>query len=174
MAWTKVYTATVAGVAVIVAAGITTITVEELSQSHALKKSDDLWKSMNFSKAPIAESGQHFLRTLGSIELHDATNQVTITISQRDDHKISGSALWTPHGAVGGGGFTKPLTRDGWFIYAEDTSHIWVFTGETLSLVHYTDKEISDESSSEVDKICPKEVREALPESFRKSGRFSP
>ena len=74
----------------------------------------------------MAESGQHFLRTLGSIELHDATNQVTITTSEGDDHKISVSALWTPHGALAGGGFTKPLTGDGWFIYAEDDSHIWV------------------------------------------------
>jgi hypothetical protein len=122
----------------------------------------------------MAESDQHCFRTLGSIELHDATNQVTITTSQGDEHKISVSVLWTKHGDLAVGGFTKPLTRDGWFIYAEDDSRIWVFTGETLSLVHHTDKKTSDESSSEVDKLCPKVVREALPENFRKSGRFLP
>jgi RNA polymerase sigma factor (sigma-70 family) len=53
MAWTKVKTATVAGLAVVLAAGITTITIEKLSPSHTLKKSDDLWESMDFSKAPI-------------------------------------------------------------------------------------------------------------------------
>lgn len=122
----------------------------------------------------MAESGQHFLRTLGSIELHDATNKVTITTSQGDDHRISVSVLWAQHGDLAVGGFTKPLTRDGWFIYAENGSRIWVFTGETLSLLHHTDKMTNDESSSEVDKLCPKVVREALPENFRKSGRFLP
>lgn len=53
MAWTKMKTAVVAGLAVVLAAGIATITVERLSPSHALKESDDLWESMDFSKAPI-------------------------------------------------------------------------------------------------------------------------
>jgi RNA polymerase sigma factor (sigma-70 family) len=53
MAWTKVKTAIVAGLAVVLAAGITAITVERLSPSHALKESGDFWESMDFSKAPI-------------------------------------------------------------------------------------------------------------------------
>ncbi|HXI71635.1 MAG TPA: hypothetical protein VNN22_14870 [Verrucomicrobiae bacterium] len=138
----------------------------------------------------MAESGQYFLRTFGSIELDDATNQVTITTSQSDSHKNSAFVVWRS-----GRRFDIPLTCDGWFVYAEDARHIWVFTGEaivlmphtgmqttnaedychvwvfndkTIQLTHHTDKQTTNELSAEFDKVCPKVVRDALPESFRK------
>ena len=111
----------------------------------------------------MAESGQYFLRTFGSIELDDATNQVTITTSQSDSHKNSAFVVWRS-----GGRFDIPLTHDGWFVYAEDARHIWVFNDKTIQLTHHTDKQTTNELSAEFDKVCPKVVRDALPESFRK------
>jgi len=79
MAWTKVKTAT-AGLAVVLAAGITTITVERLSPSHAPKESNDLWESMDFSKAPIGV----IIR-----ETH-YTNVEDIAVSQRGNNQNIG------------------------------------------------------------------------------------
>ena len=112
----------------------------------------------------MADSGQHFFRTLGSFKVNDATHPVVITITNSSTTKISVAVKWPS-----GDGVTKPLTRDGWFIYAEDASRVWVFDGENLSLVHRTDEMVTDESSPKVFKICPKEVRDALPESYRKA-----
>jgi hypothetical protein len=114
----------------------------------------------------MADPAPHFLRTLGSFAMNDATNHVVITTSE-SDNKFYVAVVWNSTDGVHTG-FTNSLTRDGWFIYGENASHVWVFTGETLSLLHNTGKDVSDESSPEVDKACPKEVRDALPEIFRK------
>jgi hypothetical protein len=114
----------------------------------------------------MAEPAPHFLRTLGSFAMNDATNHAVITTSKSDDNKFSVAVVWNSTDGVHVG-ITKPLTRDGWFVYAENAFQVWVFTGETLSLVHKTDKNISDESSPEIDGICPKAVWDVLPENFR-------
>jgi hypothetical protein len=110
----------------------------------------------------MADSSQHLFRTPGSFKVNDATNPVIVTITNSSTAKTSVSIKWPS-----GEGATKPLA-DGWFVYAEDASRVWVFTGEVLSLIHRTDEMVTDESSAKVDKICPKEVRDVLPESYRK------
>jgi hypothetical protein len=110
----------------------------------------------------MAQSG-HFLRSIGSCAMNDAGNQTTVTATKGDDNKVSVNIRWRP-----ADGATKPMTAAGWFVFVEDVSRVWVFDGDALSLFHRTDKGLTDSSSSEVYKTCPKEVRVALPESFRK------
>ena len=62
-------------------------------------------------------------------------NDAVITTSKSDDNKFSVAVVWNSTDGVHVG-ITKPLTRDGWFVYAENAFQVWVFTGETLSLVH--------------------------------------
>jgi hypothetical protein len=111
----------------------------------------------------MADSGQHFLRTLGSFKVNDAAHPVVITITNSSTAQISVAIKWPS-----GEGATKPLIGDTWFVYAEDASRVWVFTGENLSLIHRTDEMVTDFSDAKTDKLCPKEVRDALPDSYRK------
>jgi hypothetical protein len=114
----------------------------------------------------MADTSQHFLRTLGSIQLHDATNQVTITATKTGDKKPS--LVVSLHVDDSTSSDTVSELGAGWFAFVEDFTHVWVYDGGTLRLVHFTDKSITDSSSPEVDRTCPKEVRDALPESYRK------
>jgi hypothetical protein len=123
--------------------------------------------TLAISLSCLAESGtnsQGFIRKLGGYPLSDtSTNRLTIVAAKGTDGKLSVTLTWNASDSV-----TKPL-RDGWFIYPARTMHrFWVFDGDTLSLLSHTASGISDESNPEVDKTCPKEVRDALPESIRK------
>ena len=118
-----------------------------------------------FSMADSGANSRGFFRKLGGYTLSDTTtNRLTIVAAKSSDGKLSVAIKWSS-----GDGVTKAL-RDGWFIFPERTLHrIWVFDGDALSLLKHTDKGLSDESSPDVAKTCPKEVRDALPESVRKN-----
>jgi len=114
----------------------------------------------------MAASGQHFFRTLGSFAFHDSTNQITIAATKSGDKEPSLVVSW--HVGDSTSSATVSQIGDGWFAFVEDMTHVWVFDGEALRLLHCTDKRLTDSSSAEIDKTCPKDVRAALPESYRK------
>ena len=115
----------------------------------------------------MADPSPHFLRTTGRVQVNDTTNQVTVTATESSDQKLSLSASWRID-AEATTSDTMPLMRDGWFVFVEDVSRVWVFDGVVLRLLHYTDRNQSDTVVSEIDQSCPQEVRDALPESYRK------
>ena len=125
-----------------------------------------------------AATGEHFLHTFGSFTLHDGTNQVSVTASQNGDKLGSVLLLWPNYNSTVSdlppGDYkvssSVPLIANGWFVFAKDATHIWVFDGDSLFSMTFTDKFLEDKyiSASKVDKFCPKEVRDALPKTYYK------
>jgi hypothetical protein len=122
----------------------------------------------------VAQSGGHFLRHFGSATVVDSQNQVIdqviVEATEVEDKRSSVAVTWKPmsHGKKVVVSKTKPLAREGWFVFVEDTSRVWVFDGNELSLLHYNGKSLTDSLLAELKTTCPKEVRDALPENFRK------
>jgi hypothetical protein len=126
----------------------------------------------------VAGTNEHFLHAFGSFTLRDATNQVTVTASQKGDKLGSVLISWPGydstvsdlppgHGTIS---HSAPLIANGWFVFAEDATHLWVFDGVSLSFETFKGKFQTGTfiSASKVDKSCPKEVRDALPKSYYK------
>jgi hypothetical protein len=111
----------------------------------------------------LADSDEHFLRKPGSIAFGDATNQVDITATEGDASRLSVSVKWRS-----GDGAKFSVTQVGWFVFIESASRVWVFDGDHLSLLHFHAKSLWCESKPEITKTCPEQVRDVLPESFRK------
>jgi len=143
---------------------ITSIMVATILIAGCGKKS-----SSSSTALPPVDLGQYSLRTPGRFQMNDATNQVTVTVTDSGDKKLLLSLSWRAND-VAATTATRSLVRDGWFVFAEDVSHIWVFDGGTLWLSSNTDKSQADTfiPESEVDKRCPKKVRDALPERYHK------
>jgi hypothetical protein len=114
-----------------------------------------------------ASERQNFIRTFGGRVIQD-TSGTTLKVDavKGTADKPSVSVAWSTGNTRSAS--TKPLPKEGWFVFVQDISHVWVFDGEALSLLHNTGKSLSDESSNEAFKTCPGEVRNALPESLRK------
>jgi len=114
--------------------------------------------------ADSAVNSHGFLRKLGTYPVRDSsTNRLTITAARGNDGKLFAHLTWNS-----GTSATKPL-HDGWFIFPERMMHrIWVYDGESLSVLNHTGKSLTDESSPDAFKNCPKAVRDALPEGARK------
>jgi hypothetical protein len=126
----------------------------------------------------MAGIDEHFLHTFGSFTQRDRTNQVSVTASQKGDKPGSVLILWPGYDSTVSdlppGDYkiseTVPLIANGWFVFAEDATHVWVFDGVSLRFVTFRGKVHTDTtiSASEVDKCCPKKVRDALPKSYYK------
>ena len=126
----------------------------------------------------MAGNDEHFLHTFGGFTLRDRTNQVSVTASQKSDKPGSVLISWPGYDSsvsdMPPGDYkisdSVPLIADGWFVFAEDATHVWVFDGRALILVTFIGKtqENTTISVSEIDKCCPKEVRDALPKSYYK------
>ena len=120
---------------------------------------------LNLGRA--AETDAHFLRLIGAMNLGDAR---TSTHLAAEASKTNAYPLVTVTWHAGNvtESSVKPMMKAGWFVFAEHPARIWVFDGQTLSLVERSDKALSDSSSVEAFKKCPKAVRDALPEQVRK------
>jgi len=122
-----------------------------------------------------AGTDKHFLNSFGNFTLRDSTNQVSVTASQSGDKSGSILILWAGYDSTGSdlppGDYkisdAVPLIENGWFVFAEDSTHIWVFDGGTLRFMHFVGKTLTDTASPTADKSWPKQVRDALPESYR-------
>jgi hypothetical protein len=126
----------------------------------------------------LAGTEEHFLHTFGGFTLRDRTNQVSVTASQIDDKPGSVLISWPGYDSTVSdlppGDYkiseSVPLSANGWFVFAEDATHVWVFDGVSLRLVTFIGKDHADTTipASEVDKLCPKQVRDSLPENYYK------
>jgi hypothetical protein len=126
----------------------------------------------------LAGTAERFLHAFGSFTLRDGTNQVSVAASHTGDGPGSVLISWPGYDATVSdlppGDYkiadSVPLTANGWFVFAEDATHIWVFDGVSLRFVTFRGKIQANTSisASEVDKSCPKEVRDALPKSYYK------
>jgi len=127
----------------------------------------------------MAGTDGHFLSTLGTITLRDRTNQVSVTASRQGDKPGTVSISWPGYNASDSDlpagevtiSQTMALVADGWFVFAEHATLVLVFDGSTLTSVSHLGKLLKSTviSSSQVEKLCPKKVRDALPKSFRKN-----
>jgi hypothetical protein len=115
----------------------------------------------------MADPSQHLLRTLGHFQVTDATNQVTVAATESRDQKQSLSLSWRMSDSETTS--ETMLVKGGWFVFVEDPSHVWVFDGTSLRLSQYSYRCQSDKFLSKTDKNYPEEVRDALPESYRKN-----
>ncbi len=125
--------------------------------------------SLAFACCLYAAAGEreNFVRTFGSRMIRDTSGTtLKIAAAKGTDLKPSVTLTWSKGDTVESA--AKPLLKDGWFVCVQNISHVWVFDGEALSLLHKADQSLSDESSMEAFKTCPEEVRKALPESSRK------
>lgn len=115
----------------------------------------------------MAESGGHFLRAPGRFTRLDGTRQVSVSASQNNDKMTSVLISWHVDDSTFSD--TVPQLGNDWFVFAEDASHVWVFDGGRHWLASFIAKTQADTfiPPSEVDKRCPKEVRDALPDSYR-------
>ena len=110
---------------------------------------------------------QNFVRTFGGRIIKDPSGTtLKVAAVNGTADKPSVSVTWSEGDTRTAS--TKPVLRDGWFVFVQDISHVWVFDGEALSVLLKTDKSLTDESSIKALKTCPEEVRNALPESLRK------
>jgi hypothetical protein len=126
----------------------------------------------------MAGTDGHFLNDFGGLTLCDGTNRVSVTASRNGDMMGSILISWPGYEATVSdlppGNYTisdsVPLIANGWFVFVQDVTHIWVFDGGALRLATFMGKTQSDTSisASEVDKCCPQEVRDALPNSYHK------
>ena len=126
----------------------------------------------------MAGTDEHFLHNFGGFTLRDGTNRVSVTASQNGDKMGSVLISWRGYDSTVSdlppGDYTVsgsvPIIANGWFVFAKDATHVWVFDGGALRLVTFIGKTLANTtiSASEVDKCCPQEVRDALPESFRR------
>ena len=126
----------------------------------------------------MAGTNEHFLHAFGSFTLRDATNQVTVTASQQGDKLGSVLISWPGYDSTvsdmppGDYKFSHSvsLITNGWFVFAEDSTHVWIFDGVSLDFVTVKGKFETGTfiPPSKVDKSCPKEVRDALPKSYYK------
>lgn len=126
----------------------------------------------------LAGTDEHFLHNFGSFTLRDGTNQVSVTASQNGDKTRSILISWPGYDSTVSdlppGRYTisdsAPLIANGWFVFAQNATHVWVFDGVALRLVTFIGKNQADVGvpPSEVDKCCPKEVRDALPKSYHR------
>jgi hypothetical protein len=126
----------------------------------------------------MAGTDEHFLHTFSSFMVRDRTNQVSVTASQNGDKPGSVLISWSGYDSTVSGMLpgnykisdSVPLIADGWFVFAENAIHVWVFDGRGLRLATFIGKTQDNTTIcvSEIDKLCPKEVRDALPKSFYK------
>lgn len=125
-----------------------------------------------------AEPGKHLLRAPGSFTLRDGTNEVTVTASQKSNQTNSVTISWPGYDAtvtdlppgIYKTSETIPLKADGWFVCAASATQVWVFDGVGLRKLTFIGKNQTDEymAAPNIDKDCPKEVREALPRGYSK------
>ncbi|MEW6306533.1 MAG: hypothetical protein AB1705_23960 [Verrucomicrobiota bacterium] len=123
--------------------------------------------AMFCSGVGAAEGERQFLRSVGSLSLSDAQVHALVTVSKSTNAFPTVSVTWRA-GGVATDANSKSMTQAGWFVFAEQPARIWVFDGDGLSLLERSDKALSDSSSPEAFKRCPRQVREALPERIRK------
>src|SRR5271167_2495707 len=110
----------------------------------------------------MAGTDEHFLHTFGGFTLRDRTNQVSVTASQQGDKPGSVLILWPGYDSTVSdmppGDYkiseSIPLVAKGWFVFAEDATHVWVFDGASLRFVTFRGKVHADTtiSACEVDR----------------------
>ncbi len=112
------------------------------------------------------ESGRHFLRSVGTLSESDAKVRAVVIATASTNAHPNVSVTWRAGDVTDSA--SKPMNHAGWFVFVEQPSRIWIFDGDGLSLLERRDKTVSDSSSAEVFKSCPKSVRDALPEKIQK------
>lgn len=112
------------------------------------------------------ESDRHFLRSVGTVSQSDAQVRAVVTATASTNAHPDVSVTWRSGDVTDSA--SKTMTHAGWFVFVEQPSRVWIFDGDALSLLERRDKTVSDSSSAEVFKSCPKPVRDALPEKIQK------
>jgi len=134
--------------------------------THRIVRAITLAAALISGLSSAAENDRHFLRSIGAFSLSNAKVHTDVTVSTSTNQYPTVSIVWRSGDVTTSN--TKPMTKTGWFVFAEQPTRVWVFTGEILSLVEQTDETVSDSSSVEAFKTCPKQVRDALPEEIRR------
>jgi hypothetical protein len=113
-----------------------------------------------------AESDHRFLRSVETISQSDAQVSAVVTATQRTNASPNVSVTWRAGDVTDSA--SKLTAYAGWFVFVEQPSRVWFFDGDALRLLERRVKFVSDSSSEEVFKSCPKVVRDALPEKIQK------
>ena len=133
--------------------------------THRITLVFSLTVMLAFTSASAAESDRRFLRSVGTISESAAGVRTVVTATMSTNAQPNVSVTWRAGDVTDSA--SKPMTQAGWFVFAEQPSRVWIFDGDALSLLERHDKTVSDSSSAEDFKRCPKRVRDALPEKIR-------
>ena len=134
--------------------------------THRIILAFSLTATLACTSVSAAESDRRFLRSVGTISQSDAQVRAVVTATARTNAHPKVSVTWRAGDVTDSA--SKPMTHAGWFVFLEKPTRVWVFDGDVLSLLERQNKTVSDSSSAEVFKSCPKQVRDALPEKIRK------
>jgi hypothetical protein len=133
--------------------------------THRVILAFSLMAMLAFTSVSAAESDRRFLRSVGTISEGDAQVGAVVTATLSTNAHPNVSVTWRAGDVTDSA--SKPMTHAGWFVFAEQSTRVWVFDGDALSLLERHDKTVSDSSSAEALKDCPKQVMDALPEKIR-------
>lgn len=112
------------------------------------------------------ETDRHFLRSVGTVSQSDAQVRAVVTAAASTNGHPDVSVTWRAGGVTDTA--SRSMIHAGWFAFVEQPSRVWIFDGDALSLLERRDKSVSDSSSAEAFKSCPKPVKDALPEKIQK------
>ena len=122
------------------------------------------------SVAHAAESDRRLLLKEGSIHLNAAGARLSVSAARKgDESQPSVTVTWKTGDATESS--STPMRQEGWFAFAEQLNRVWVFDGESLSLLERAEKSLGSKAvtaRSKEFKNAPREVREALPKDFLK------
>jgi hypothetical protein len=118
------------------------------------------------------ESDRQFLRSEGTLRLGDAKLRALINAAKTTNSLPMVSVSWQEGDVTDG--CSMPMKSANWFVFTEQTTRIWIFDGDVLSLVEKGNKTVVNRTvlcefcpSLEAFDTCPKPVRDALPEKIR-------
>jgi hypothetical protein len=118
------------------------------------------------------ESDRHFLRSEGTLRLGTVKLRALVNAAKTTNSLPMVSVSWQEGDVTDG--CSMPMKSANWFVFTEQTTRIWIFDGDVLSLVEKGDKTVVNRTvlcefcpSLEGFDTCPKAVRDALPEKIR-------
>jgi hypothetical protein len=116
------------------------------------------------SQITAAASENYFVRKPGQYSLDGKGS--TLTITKKPAGFWSLKATWRSGDATSSAAPDNCLLADGWFVFVEKPSRIWIFDGvDGGTLLSHSEKQLSDCSfSREVMASCPQAVWDALPQ----------
>jgi enamine deaminase RidA (YjgF/YER057c/UK114 family) len=98
-----------------------------------------------------------FVRSLGNFQLENPNARLE---TWKTNDEVICKVTREPNTATVNG------LKNGWFVFPENSTNVWVFDGRNLWLILETEKE-SNVSSRKDFENCPKQVQDALPEKIK-------